>query len=75
MHTHTQYAPHTHPRTHACTHTHNTHHTHTHTHTCNTHVQGKLKYNEHVTEGFDNIFDAFVGLFKGDNVGKAVIKA
>ena len=45
---------------------------HTHTHTPS---QGKLKYNEHVTDGFDNMFDAFMGLFKGDNVGKAVVKA
>ena len=38
-------------------------------------TQGKLKYKETVTNGFDNMFDAFVGLFKGDNVGKAVVKA
>ena len=38
-------------------------------------MQGKLKYEEHVTEGFDNMFDAFVGLFSGDNVGKSVVKA
>ena len=41
----------------------------------NTHsMQGKLKYNEHITEGFDNMFDAFLGLFMGDNTGKAIIK-
>ena len=38
-------------------------------------LQGKLKYKEQVTDGFDNMFDAFVGLFKGDNIGKAVVKA
>ena len=39
------------------------------------HMQGKLKYEETITNGFDNMFDAFVGLFKGDNIGKAVVKA
>ena len=38
-------------------------------------VQGKLKYQETVREGFDNIFETFVGLFSGENVGKAVVKA
>ncbi len=38
-------------------------------------LQGKLKCKETVTNGFDNMFDAFVGLFKGDNTGKAVVKA
>lgn len=38
-------------------------------------LQGKLKYREHVTDGFDNMFEAFLGLFKGDNIGKAVVKA
>lgn len=35
---------------------------------------GQLKVREHVTEGFDSIFDAFVGMLRGENVGKAVIK-
>ena len=38
-------------------------------------MQGKLKYKETVTEGFDNMFDAFLGLFTGANTGKAVVKA
>ena len=38
-------------------------------------MQGKLKYREHVTDGFDNMFDAFLGLFKEENIGKAVVKA
>ena len=38
-------------------------------------MQDKLQYREHVTEGFDHMFDAFLGLFKGDNIGKAVVKA
>ena len=37
--------------------------------------QDKLQYEEHVTDGFDNMFDAFLGLFRGDNIGKAVVKA
>jgi len=28
-----------------------------------------------VTDGFDKMFDAFLGLFDGKNFGKAVIKA
>ena len=64
-------------------------HTHTHTHIytitrarihmyVHPHIllsQGKLKYSEHETEGFEHIFDAFVGLFRGDNLGKAIVKA
>ena len=37
--------------------------------------QGKLKYKERVTEGFDNMFDAFAELFTGVSIGKAVVKA
>ncbi|KAL1132042.1 hypothetical protein AAG570_011650 [Ranatra chinensis] len=36
--------------------------------------EGKLKYEETVYEGFEKIFDAFIGLFKGENTGKAVVK-
>lgn len=36
--------------------------------------EGKLKYKETVTEGFDNLFDAFVSMLQGGNVGKAVVK-
>ncbi|KAH9640713.1 hypothetical protein HF086_007284 [Spodoptera exigua] len=35
---------------------------------------GDLKPREHITEGFDNIFDAFIGMLNGENSGKAVIK-
>ncbi|XP_045768623.1 prostaglandin reductase 1-like [Maniola jurtina] len=35
---------------------------------------GELKSREHVTEGFDNIFDAFIGMLNGENTGKAVVK-
>ena len=37
-------------------------------------LQGKLKYNEVIFEGFENTFDAFACLFKGSNIGKVVIK-
>jgi NADPH-dependent curcumin reductase CurA len=37
-------------------------------------LQGKVKYDEHITEGFENMFEAFTGLFTGDNTGKAVVK-
>lgn len=36
--------------------------------------EGKLKYKEKVTEGFDNSFDGFVDMLQGGNIGKAVIK-
>ncbi|XP_001603755.1 prostaglandin reductase 1 [Nasonia vitripennis] len=36
--------------------------------------EGKLKYKETVTEGFENMFQAFHGMLKGENVGKAVVK-
>ncbi|XP_028178924.1 prostaglandin reductase 1-like isoform X2 [Ostrinia furnacalis] len=35
---------------------------------------GKIKTQEHITEGFENIYDAFVGMLAGENVGKAVVK-
>lgn len=28
----------------------------------------------HITEGFDNIYDAFIGMLAGDNIGKAIVK-
>ncbi len=37
-------------------------------------LQGKLKYREHVTEGFDNIPKGWIGMLKGENIGKAIIK-
>ncbi|CAH2098054.1 unnamed protein product [Euphydryas editha] len=35
---------------------------------------GQIKSREHVTYGFDNVIDAFVGMLKGENYGKAVVK-
>uniref|UniRef100_A0A6A7FQ91 15-oxoprostaglandin 13-reductase n=1 Tax=Hirondellea gigas TaxID=1518452 RepID=A0A6A7FQ91_9CRUS len=37
-------------------------------------TQGKLKYEETVVEGFQNMPKAFIGLFSGENMGKAVVK-
>ncbi|XP_009981574.1 PREDICTED: prostaglandin reductase 1 [Tauraco erythrolophus] len=37
-------------------------------------VEGKLKYHEHVTEGFENMPMAFIGMLKGENLGKAIVK-
>lgn len=36
--------------------------------------EGKLKYGETVTEGFENIFKAFTDMLQGGNVGKAIVK-
>ncbi|XP_042309142.1 prostaglandin reductase 1-like [Sceloporus undulatus] len=38
-------------------------------------VEGKLKCPEHITEGFDNMPAAFMGMLKGENTGKAIVKA
>ena len=37
-------------------------------------LQGKLKYREHITNGFDKMPEAFIELFNGANVGKAIVK-
>lgn len=36
--------------------------------------EGKLQYEETITEGFDHTIDAFLDLFKGANLGKAIVK-
>ncbi|XP_023026130.2 prostaglandin reductase 1 isoform X2 [Leptinotarsa decemlineata] len=36
--------------------------------------EGKLKYRETVTEGFENMFHAFADMLRGGNVGKAIVK-
>lgn len=38
-------------------------------------IQGKLKVQETNYDGFDKMREAFYGLFKGENTGKAVVKA
>ncbi|GAE93273.1 oxidoreductase [Gracilibacillus boraciitolerans JCM 21714] len=36
--------------------------------------EGKLKYDETIKEGFDNIPNAFLNLFEGNNIGKLLVK-
>lgn len=36
--------------------------------------EGKLQYEETVTEGFDHTVDTFLDLFKGANLGKSIVK-
>ncbi|HKL33792.1 MAG TPA: NADP-dependent oxidoreductase [Tangfeifania sp.] len=36
--------------------------------------EGKLKLKETIVEGFENIPDAFIGLFEGENIGKMIVK-
>ncbi|XP_030018071.1 prostaglandin reductase 1 [Sphaeramia orbicularis] len=35
--------------------------------------EGKLQCREHITKGFDNMPAAFMGMLKGENIGKAVV--
>jgi NADPH-dependent curcumin reductase CurA len=37
-------------------------------------AEGKLKYAEHIVEGFENTPRAFLGLFTGENLGKQLVK-
>jgi hypothetical protein len=37
-------------------------------------AQGKIKFRESVYEGLDKAPEAFIGLFKGENFGKAVVR-
>jgi NADPH-dependent curcumin reductase len=36
--------------------------------------EGKIKYREHVVEGLENAPRAFLGLFKGENFGKLIVR-
>ncbi len=36
--------------------------------------EGKLQYQEHIIEGFENLPNAFFGLFTGENTGKQLVK-
>lgn len=36
--------------------------------------EGKLKYKETITNGFENLITAFNGLFSGSNTGKSIVK-
>ena len=35
---------------------------------------GELKYRENLLEGFEKLPSAFIGLFKGENIGKQMVK-
>jgi NADPH-dependent curcumin reductase CurA len=37
-------------------------------------AQGKIRYREHIVEGLEQAPDAFLGLFRGDNIGKQLVK-
>jgi NADPH:quinone reductase len=37
-------------------------------------AEGKLTYEESITEGFENVPEAFLGLFNGNNLGKQLVK-
>ncbi|KAM5194409.1 prostaglandin reductase 1-like [Mantella aurantiaca] len=37
-------------------------------------LEGKVKYHEHITNGFENMPAGFMGMLKGENIGKAIIK-
>lgn len=36
--------------------------------------EGKLRYHEKVYNGFDNMVEALVGILRGENTGKAIVK-
>lgn len=36
--------------------------------------EGKLQYQENISEGFENVPQAFLGLFTGENTGKQLVK-
>jgi len=35
---------------------------------------GKIAWGDTITEGLENAPDAFIGLFEGDNLGKALVR-
>ena len=37
-------------------------------------IEGKLKSVDHVTEGMDNATEGFLGMLKGENLGKSILK-
>lgn len=36
--------------------------------------EGKLKHKETITDGFENMFEAFTSMLRGENTGKAIVK-
>ncbi|GAB1288541.1 Prostaglandin reductase 1 [Apodemus speciosus] len=39
------------------------------------HSEGKIQYHESITEGFEKMPAAFMGMLRGENLGKAIVKA
>jgi NADPH-dependent curcumin reductase CurA len=37
-------------------------------------MAGEIKYKEHRVEGLENAVEAFIGLLKGENFGKLVVR-
>ncbi|XP_045735251.2 LOW QUALITY PROTEIN: prostaglandin reductase 1-like [Mirounga angustirostris] len=37
-------------------------------------VEGKIQYHEYITQGFENMSATFMGMLKGDNLGKTIVK-
>ncbi|XP_044513420.1 prostaglandin reductase 1 [Gracilinanus agilis] len=37
-------------------------------------LEGKIQYKEHISEGFESMPMAFIGMLKGDNLGKTIVK-
>ncbi|XP_075707766.1 prostaglandin reductase 1-like isoform X2 [Rhinoderma darwinii] len=37
-------------------------------------LEGKVKYHEHITKGFENMPAGFIGMLNGENTGKAIIQ-
>lgn len=35
---------------------------------------GKLKYRETISKGFENLPTAFIGMLRGENIGKALVE-
>ena len=37
-------------------------------------AEGKIKWQETIIDGIENAPEAFIGLFKGENIGKMIVK-
>jgi NADPH-dependent curcumin reductase CurA len=37
-------------------------------------LDGKIKFDENIIEGFENLPAAFLGLFRGENIGKQLVR-
>jgi NADPH-dependent curcumin reductase CurA len=41
---------------------------------CQNGFEGRIKWKETVYEGLENVPKAFIGLFKGENIGRTLVK-